>query len=162
MARNISAGLLMCRLASGEPQYFLVHPGGPYFQKKDAGVWTIPKGLPNENEPLLGTAQREFLEETGIRPSPPFSDLGAIKQKGGKHVYAWAFIGQWDPGTGITCNEFMLEWPPRSGKKVPFPEVDRAGWFTYEEALVKIIREQIPLLERARDVFRENKALKNN
>lgn len=157
MTRNISAGLLMCRIFEGELQYFLVHPGGPFFKKKDAGVWSIPKGVPNEGEPLLEAAQREFSEETGIKPSPPFYELGNIRQKAGKIVYAWAFTGQWDSSSGITCNEFLLEWPPRSGKKVSFPEVDKAEWFSFDDAQVKIISAQIPFLEIAKNVVGTNK-----
>lgn len=144
----------MCRFSEGELQYFLVHPGGPYFRKKDAGAWTIPKGLPNEGEPLIDAAKREFEEETGIHPAPPFFDLGNIRQKGGKSVYAWGFIGDWDPVNRITCNEFVLEWPPGSGKKVMFPEVDKADWFSYDAALLKITAEQAPFLERAQQAAR--------
>jgi predicted NUDIX family NTP pyrophosphohydrolase len=147
---KVAAGLLMCRKTGKEVEYFLVHPGGPFFQKKEYGVWTIPKGLPDENEDLLATAQREFFEETGIKASPPFYDIGKIRQKGGKTVHAWAFSGSWVPDTGILCNTFTLEWPPRSGKKVEFPEVDKAGWFTRASASTLMIPEQIPFLERAR------------
>ena len=153
MTHNVSAGLLMCRIFTGDLQYFLVHPGGPYFKKKDAGAWSIPKGLPNEGEPLLEAAQREFLEETGIKPVPPFFELGSIRQKSGKVVYAWAFVGDWDPASGIICNTFLLEWPPKSGRKVSFPEVDRADWFSHEAALLKMIGEQTPFLLRAKDAL---------
>ena len=93
MKQNIAAGLLMCRISGGVLQYFLAHPGGPFFINRDAGVWTIPKGIPEKDEELLETARREFLEETGITPSPPFHYLGTVKQKGGKVVEAWTFLG---------------------------------------------------------------------
>jgi predicted NUDIX family NTP pyrophosphohydrolase len=149
--KNISAGLLMYRKNSGNTEFFLVHPGGPYFARKETGVWTIPKGLPEDKEDLLDAAQREFFEETGIRPTGPFIDVGSIRQKGGKTVFAWAFSGSWAPDSGITCNTFTLEWPPRSGRKVEFPEVDKANWFTLSNASQLIIPEQLPFLERATD-----------
>ena len=153
MAQTLAAGLLMYRSINQEKQYFLVHPGGPFYVKKDNGVWTIPKGLPEHGEDLLTTAQREFFEETGIKPTPPFSELGTIRQKGGKVVHAWAFAGDWDPSAGIKCNLFSLEWPPRSGTKVEFPEVDRAEWFSLKEAKMKIRPEQILFLERLNDLL---------
>lgn len=148
--KKVSAGLLMCNKSAGHLQYFLVHPGGPFFANKDGGAWSIPKGLQENEEDLLAAAQREFLEETGIRPDGPFYELGSITQKGGKIVYAWAFTGAWDPSTGIVCNNFTVEWPPRSGRRVDFPEVDKAGWFDYDRAVGKVIQEQIPFLDRAR------------
>jgi predicted NUDIX family NTP pyrophosphohydrolase len=147
----------MCRLVGENLEFFLVHPGGPYFSNKDAGAWSIPKGLREGDEDLLSTGQREFMEETGIRPAAPFHELGTVKQKGGKVVHAWAFIGSWDPATGIVCNSFSLEWPPRSGRKVDFPEVDKAEWFTYEQAIRKIIQEQIPFINRAKALFESQK-----
>src|SRR5437868_1729489 len=122
MAQLISAGLLMCRWNDTMLEYFLVHPGGPFFKNKDEGVWSIPKGLPEGDEDLLITAQREFLEETGIQPTPPFYQLPIIKQKGGKIVHSWTFQGSWDSVKGIVSNTFKLEWPPRSGKFQDFPE----------------------------------------
>lgn len=153
MTQTVAAGLLMCRKSPGPLAFFLVHPGGPYFRKKDAGVWTIPKGLPEAGESLLETAQREFIEETGIDPIPPFHDLGVIKQKSGKVVRAWAFLGSWDPDAGITCNQFTLEWPPRSGRQMSFPEVDKAAWMDLETARTFILAQQIPFLERALKIF---------
>jgi predicted NUDIX family NTP pyrophosphohydrolase len=150
MKQNLAAGLLMWRETDGNAEYFLVHPGGPFFKSKDVGVWSIPKGIPEEGEGLLDTAQREFFEETGIHPSPPFRDIGSVRQKGGKLVHAWMFSGAWDPQTGIKCNTFALEWPPRSGKIVNFPEVDRARWMDYHEATRMINSAQIPFLEKAR------------
>lgn len=150
---KISAGLLMCRVFDGELQYFLVHPGGPYFRKKEEGFWTIPKGLPDGDEELIETAKREFFEETGIAPTPPFYELGNIRQKGGKIVHAWAFRGSWEPGEGIQCNRFSIEWPPGSGKRMEFPEVDRAGWFLYRDAVTMIKAEQIPFLNKGKELF---------
>jgi predicted NUDIX family NTP pyrophosphohydrolase len=154
MTRNVAAGLLMCRKTPEALSFLLVHPGGPYFRNKEAGVWTIPKGLPEAGEDLAETARREFFEETGIRPIPPFHDLGTVKQKSGKVVYAWAFLGAWDPVTGITCNEFTIEWPPRSGKRTSFPEVDKAEWMDFETAKKSILPEQIAFLERAAEIFK--------
>lgn len=155
MTRNLAAGLLMCRENGGVHEFFLVHPGGPFFKKKASGCWTIPKGMPEPGEQLIDTARREFMEETGIQPTPPFHDLGMVKQKGGKVVQAWSFSGSWDPATGITCNTFALEWPLQSGKMVEFPEVDKASWMDYELASRLIIAEQIPFLERALDIFKK-------
>ena len=153
MTSNVAAGLLMCDTRDGEIAFFLVHPGGPYFRNKDVGVWTIPKGLPESGEDLLETAQREFFEETGIKPTQPFHELGTIKQKSGKVVHAWAFHGSWNPASGITCNEFTIEWPPRSGKQASFPEVDKAAWMNFETAKKSILAEQFPFLERAQKFF---------
>jgi predicted NUDIX family NTP pyrophosphohydrolase len=150
MKPNLAAGLLMCRISAETPEYFLVHPGGPFFKNKDAGVWSIPKGIPEEAETFLVAAQREFFEETGIKPTPPFHEIGTVKQKGGKVVYAWTFLGAWDPRDGIKCNTFPLEWPPRSGKIVNFPEVDKGRWMEYAEAIRMINPAQIPFLERAK------------
>src|SRR5687767_12697521 len=114
MAVHNSAGLLMYRWANEELEFFLVHPGGPFFKNKDLGVWSIPKGLPENGEDLLHTAQREFKEETGLDANPPFHALGTVQQKAGKIVHAWAFEGEWDSANGITCNSFKIEWPPKS------------------------------------------------
>jgi predicted NUDIX family NTP pyrophosphohydrolase len=153
MAEKLASGLLMCKLVNSDLWYFLVHPGGPFFAKKDRGSWTIPKGEPEASEGHLDAAQREFQEETGLKPIPPFFELGSIKQKGNKIVDAWTFIGDWNAEDGITCNTFTLEWPPRSGKMAQFPEVDKASWMRYEEAIEKIIAEQIPFLDRAQEIF---------
>lgn len=154
MAAHISAGLLMCRKTPDGLEFFLVHPGGPFFKNKDLGTWSIPKGLPDDHENLLQTAQREFTEETGLIPHPPFEPLGSVQQKAGKIVHAWGFLGEWDPATGITCNTFKLEWPPRSGKFEEFPEQDKAAWMSYEQAMKHINPAQIPLLDKAREVFK--------
>lgn len=148
MRKRISAGLVMYRVLDGIPDFFLVHPGGPYFHKKDDGHWSIPKGEPDDGEDLLVTAIREFKEETGITPVGHFFPLGSIVQKGGKEVYAWAFEGDLPKNYVHECNMFEEEWPPHSGKYVDFPEVDKVGFFKFEDLKVKIKAAQIPLIER--------------
>lgn len=134
---QISAGLLMYRLQQGQLQVLLVHPGGPFFRNKDAGAWTIPKGEVQPGEELLATALREFAEEIGMTPTGECIALTAVKQKGGKTVHCWAIVGDLDPAS-IVSNTFQLEWPPKSGRRMDFPEVDRAEWFTPAEAAAKI------------------------
>jgi predicted NUDIX family NTP pyrophosphohydrolase len=131
-----SAGLLMYRWQNKALEFFLVHPGGPFFKNKDEGYWTIPKGEPEGNEALLEAAKREFIEETGIEPVGPYIELGQVKQKGGKVVHAWAF--EKDEVKDVISNNFELEWPIKSGKKVFFPEVDKGAYFGLKEAEVKI------------------------
>jgi predicted NUDIX family NTP pyrophosphohydrolase len=143
-----SAGLLMFRTRNGEVEVLLAHPGGPFFQRKDDGVWTIPKGEAAEGEDLLSRAQIEFLEEIGIAASGPFIDLGSIKQKGGKTVHAWAFEADLPNGFTHRCNTFEMEWPPRSRKLQEFPEVDRVAFFAIPEARRKLIAAQASLLDR--------------
>jgi predicted NUDIX family NTP pyrophosphohydrolase len=123
----------------------LVHPGGPFWAKKDLGAWSIPKGLADEGEDLLAAAKREFLEETGATVEGEFLDLGAHKQPGGKIVVAWAHEGDFDPAL-LKSNTFAIEWPPRSGKTAEFPEVDRAAWYLIDEALEKINKGQRPIV----------------
>jgi predicted NUDIX family NTP pyrophosphohydrolase len=142
---KVSAGLLMYRMRGGERELLLVHPGGPLWAKKDTGAWSIPKGEVAAGEDALSTAQREFEEETGIRPQGQFLSLGTVTQKGGKAVQAWAFEGDCDPAS-IRSNTFLMEWPPRSGKQQEFPEVDRAAFFGLEEAKTKINPAQVALL----------------
>ena len=141
-----SAGLLMYRIRAERPEVMLVHPGGPFFEGKNEGAWTIPKGVIEEGEDDLAAARREFEEETGLRPAGPFLPLGSITQKGGKVVHAWAFEGDAEPAA-IRSNSFRMEWPPRSGKQVDFAEIDRAGFFGIEEAKRKLNPAQIPLLD---------------
>lgn len=150
MPRPISAGLLMVRVAS-PARFLLVHPGGPYFRKRDEHVWSIPKGLPEPGESLLACARREMREETGYEPpAEGYVDLGVVKQSK-KDVRAWAFRDdRWDPAT-LVSETFELEWPPRSGKLARFPEVDRGAFFTLEGAAPKIVTAQLALLERATD-----------
>jgi predicted NUDIX family NTP pyrophosphohydrolase len=152
----IAAGLLMCRTEGAELQFFLVHPGGPFYVKKNEGVWSIPKGLPENNEEILQTAQREFFEETGIKPSGPYHPLGSIKQKSGKIVYAWAFIGEWTSDRGIVSNIFKIEWPPRSKKFIDIPEVDKAEWMSYDQACKMIHPHQLPFLTKAKEIFKSH------
>jgi predicted NUDIX family NTP pyrophosphohydrolase len=150
---QITAGMLMCRNVSRELEFFLVHPGGPFFVRKNEGAWSIPKGIPNEAEDLLLAAQREFFEETGITPTPPFHSLKSTKLKSGKIMHVWLFDGEWDPASGIVSNTFSLEWPPRSGKYKDVPEVDRAEWMSYEKAKVMINPHQAIFLDRAREFY---------
>jgi predicted NUDIX family NTP pyrophosphohydrolase len=142
-----SAGLLMYRRPLHNPEVFLVHPGGPHFAKKDLGAWTIPKGEYDENEHPLQAARREFQEETGFPVGEIFIDLGSIKQKGGKIVSAWAFEGDCEPAKLIS-NSCQVEWPPRSGRLIEIPEVDRGEWFSIDEAKQRIKPTQIPLVDR--------------
>ena len=148
MSANISAGLLMYSIKSGELKVFLVHPGGPFFANRDNGYWGIPKGLQDENEELLKTAKREFEEETGIKPEGDFIPLGSVKQKTGKIVHAWGFKWEDDSKIEIKCNEFEIEWPPKSGKKLTFPEVDKGEFFTVSEANEKMIEAQREFIAR--------------
>lgn len=133
---------------SEEVQFFLGHPGGPFFKDRDQGWWSIFKGMPEEGETLLEAAKREFFEETGLVPAPPFTPLESIKQKGGKTVWAWAFEGAWEEAQGITCNTMRLEWPYKSGKWQSYPEVDEARWFSYQQACQYINGAQLPFLDR--------------
>src|SRR6266702_5001302 len=128
-----SAGLMMFRKLNHELEVFLVHPGGPFWAKKDKGAWTIPKGEFGHYEDPLIAARREFEEETGFQATGEFLDLGSIKQKGGKLVTAWAFQGDCDPSK-LTSNTCEIEWPPRSGRRLEIPEVDRGRWFDLNEA----------------------------
>lgn len=143
---RLSAGLLMYRIQDGAMQVLLAHPGGPFFRNKDDGAWSIPKGEPDADEDLLLTAQREFEEETGIKPTGPFIALKPIKQKGGKLVHAWAFEGDCDPAT-IKSNTFTMEWPPKSGRQMEFPEIDRAEFFDLRVAKQKIKAGQDEFIE---------------
>jgi predicted NUDIX family NTP pyrophosphohydrolase len=146
MPSKKSAGLLVYRLRNGELEVLLVHPGGPFWAKKDEGAWSIPKGEIAENEDSLKAAKREFFEETGFEADGNFIALTPVKQASGKWVYAWAVEGDCDAGA-IKSNTFSMEWPPRSGDKKEFPEVDRAGWFPLEAARQKILKGQVSLLE---------------
>lgn len=150
MAQKISAGLLMYRITREGPEVFLAHPGGPFFWKKDEGVWTVPKGLTEEGEDPLDAAIREFGEETGILPptADRLTPLGSVKQKGGKTVYCWAFEQNGEILSEPKSNTFEMEWPPGSGEKQNFPEIDRLSFFPIEIARQKMIAAQIPFLER--------------
>jgi predicted NUDIX family NTP pyrophosphohydrolase len=142
-----SAGILLYRLRDGGPEVLLVHPGGPFWARKDAGAWSIPKGEYDDAEDPQAGALREFEEETGTALSPAaLADLGTVRLKSGKRVAAWAVEGDLDADT-IASNTFELEWPPRSGRRQAFPEVDRAAWFALDEARVRILDGQRPLLD---------------
>ena len=150
MPKSVSAGLLLYSEAEGELRVLLAHPGGPYFANKDLGSWSIPKGLVHDGEDVLETAKREFAEETGyqLHRDCDFIWLDSVKLKSGKEVFAWAFAGDWETGREPISNTFELEWPPRSGKKESFPEIDRAEMFSIEEANQKINERQKPFLAR--------------
>ena len=151
MAERTSAGILLYRRArDGQIEVLLAHPGGPFFVERDLGDWTIPKGEPDgHGEPLDVVARREFAEETGtpIDPTEPTIHLGSIVQKGGKVVHAWAVEGDLDAAAALS-NTFEMEWPPRSGHRQVFPEIDRVGWFDPAEARRRIKASQIPLIDR--------------
>ena len=140
------AGLLMYRRSRGTLEVLLVHPGGPFWEKKDLGSWSIPKGEYEASEEALAAATREFQEETGLVAGGPFTALTSIRQEGGKLVQAWAFEGDCD-AESLKSTTFSLEWPPNSGRRREFPEVDRAGWFSIEEARRKILPAQADLLD---------------
>jgi predicted NUDIX family NTP pyrophosphohydrolase len=137
----------MFRRSGAGLEVLLVHPGGPFWAKKDRGAWTIPKGEYTADEEPLAAAQREFVEETGARPHGTFAPLGEVKQPGGKHVTAWAVEGDFDPAA-LVSGTFELEWPPRSGRMRSYPEVDRAQWFSLEEARDRILPAQRPFIDR--------------
>ena len=141
-----SAGLLPYRRNGARLEVFLVHPGGPFWAKKDAGAWTIAKGEIGAGEEALAAARREFLEETGFAPEGEFMALPPVRQKGGKLIMAWAIAAQLDPAR-LASNDFSMEWPPRSGKMRDFPEVDRGAWMGLAEAREKLLASQLPLLE---------------
>ncbi len=149
---DISAGLLLYRRRGRRLEVFLVHPGGPYWAKKDLGVWSIPKGLVEEGENLLDAAQREFHEETGFTASGPFQPLSPVKLRSGKTVHAWAAEGDVDP-QAMKSNSFTMEWPPRSGCLQAFPEADRGSWYPLEEAAEKITPGQRALLGELRQLI---------
>jgi predicted NUDIX family NTP pyrophosphohydrolase len=142
---KVSAGILLFRHRPAGVEVMLVHPGGPFWAKKDLGAWSIPKGLVDDGEEHLAAAKREFLEETGMAVDGEFLDLGTHKQPSGKTIAAWACEGDFDPAF-LTSNTFPLEWPPRSGRMVEFPEADRAAWFAIDEALLKINKGQSPIV----------------
>jgi predicted NUDIX family NTP pyrophosphohydrolase len=144
---NVSAGLVLFRRAPGGLQVFLAHPGGPFWQHRDLGAWTIPKGMINPGEVPLDAARREFEEETGVVPLGPYHELGSVKQRSGKVVHAWAWEGDADPGA-VTSNTATIEWPRGSGRLLTFPEVDRCAWFDLEPARQRILPAQREFLDR--------------
>jgi len=141
-----SAGLLMYRIRGGRPEVFLVHPGGPLWAKKDFGAWSIPKGEYKENEDAFAAAKREFFEETGFEARGEFRELGVLRQPSGKRITAWAFEGDAD-ASAFRSNTFRMEWPPRSGRRIEFPEVDRGEWFPIETAREKIRKGQLGFID---------------
>lgn len=147
MLNKKSAGLLLFRQTSGELEVLLAHMGGPYWEKKDEGSWSIPKGEFDENEDPLNAAKREFEEETGTVPVGDFIPLEPLKQPSGKLIYAWAVKAEFDPAT-LRSNMFSIEWPPKSGKQQEFPEIDRAAWLTPEVAKRKILKGQAPFVDQ--------------
>lgn len=159
MSVRTSAGILLYRLDGSGPgglEVLLAHPGGPYFERKDLGHWTIPKGEPDGvDEPLVDVARREFAEETGsvLDPAAPTLELGSIVQKGGKVVHGWAVEGDLEPAAAHS-NEIEIEWPPRSGRRRLFPEIDRVAWFEPAEARRRIKATQIPFIDRLEDALR--------
>jgi predicted NUDIX family NTP pyrophosphohydrolase len=152
--QKVSAGLLLYRRNGGILEVFLVHPGGPFWKKKDMGAWSIPKGEPDPGEELLAAAQREFEEETGCMPSGDYITLSPVRQTGGKAVHAWALEGDCDPAA-VRSNVFTVEWPPRSGRQQEFPEVDRAAWVGMADAKKKINQGQIALLDELARMLHE-------
>jgi predicted NUDIX family NTP pyrophosphohydrolase len=152
MPRKKTAGLLLYRIRNSAIEVFLVHPGGPFWAKKDEGAWSIPKGEFADDEQPLSAAKREFQEETGFSMEGNFMALAPLKQRSGKLVYAWALEGDCDAGA-IKSNLFSMEWPPRSGKRQEYPEVDRASWFTLESAKRRIVPGQIAFLEELQQML---------
>jgi len=144
---KISAGLLLYRVHHRATAAFLVHPGGPFWARKDAGAWSIPKGEAAPGDDLLAVARREFQEETGLDIDGHFRPLSAVRQPSGKVVHAWAVEGDCD-ADAIRSNSFEMEWPPKSGRRQEFPEVDRAAWLDLATARVKIIKGQLGLLDQ--------------
>jgi predicted NUDIX family NTP pyrophosphohydrolase len=154
MAARVSAGFLVYRRRGGSLEVLLAHPGGPYTARRDEGAWTIPKGEPEPGEELLAAARRELREEVGCEARGPLLPLGSVKQRGGKTVHAWACEGDLDAGAPPPSNTFEIEWPPRSGRRQAFPEIDRAAFFPIELARRKIREAQRPFLARLEQALR--------
>jgi predicted NUDIX family NTP pyrophosphohydrolase len=148
-----SAGLLLYRKVDRSMEVFLVHPGGPFWAKKDDGAWSIPKGEIGDGEEALEAAKREFREETGFELQGRFEAMEPVKQTSGKIVYAWSIEGHVE-ASALSSNHFSIEWPPRSGNMKEFPEVDRGAWFAIEAAQKKIVKGQAPLLKRLEERLR--------
>lgn len=150
---RVSGGILLYRQAAAGLEVLLAHPGGPYFRDRDEGHWTVPKGEPDPDEPLLEAAIREFAEETGLPlPDGVRLSLGSITQKGGKVVHAWAVEGDLDPAAARS-NHIEIEWPPRSGRLQSFPEIDRVAWFDTADARRRVKAAQIPLIDRLEEAL---------
>jgi predicted NUDIX family NTP pyrophosphohydrolase len=149
-----SAGILLYRLPGGAPEVLLVHPGGPFWARRDAGAWSVPKGEYEDADDPLAAARREFEEETGtVLETAELLELGDVRQKNGKVVSAWAAEGDLDPDA-VHSNTFTMEWPPRSGRTAEFPEIDRAGWFGIDEARAKLNPAQAEFLDRLLELLR--------
>ena len=151
MPGKLTAGILLYRIRRDELEVFLVHPGGPFWAKKDDGAWSIPKGEVDEGDDLMATAKREFFEETGSPIDGDFQPLPPQRQKSGKVVHAWAVMGDIDANS-VKSNMFSMEWPPRSGMTREFPEVDRGQWFDIPTARQKLMPAQLPLLESLQEL----------
>jgi predicted NUDIX family NTP pyrophosphohydrolase len=154
MARKESAGIVLYRYRDSRLEIFLVHPGGPFWKNKDSGAWSIPKGEFDTGEDPLQAARREFHEETGFSVAGSFIALSPVRQRGGKVVHAWALEGDCE-AESVKSNLFTLEWPPRSGQRKEFLEVDRAGWFSLEMAREKILRGQLMLLDELQRLLKD-------
>ena len=150
---KISAGLLVYRFRNTGVEVFLIHPGGPFWENKDATAWSIPKGEPDNEEDSLQAAQREFLEETGFEAPGPFLKMNPVKQSSQKTIEAWAMKGDYD-ASKMVSNKFEMEWPPKSGRIQSFPEADRANWFPIKEAREKILKGQLPLLDQLEELLK--------
>jgi predicted NUDIX family NTP pyrophosphohydrolase len=161
MPRRNSAGLLMYRIRDGRLEVLIVHPGGPYWAKKDAGSWVIPKGEVEAGEDEFAAAQREFQEETSVIPSRPFLDIGEVIKKSGKRVRAWAFAGDCEPAV-LVSNTFEMEWPPRSGHMQSFPEVDRAEFADASSARKKLNPAEFEFVERLQKALEKELPAKLN
>ena len=144
---NVSAGLLLFRRSGDGLEVFLAHPGGPFWEARDLGAWTVPKGLVEEGEDPLAAAIREFEEETGVAPRGPYLELGSVRQRAGKRVHAWAWEGEADPRR-VRSNLMRAEWPRGSGRWLTFPEVDRCEWFDARNARQKVNPAQAELIDR--------------
>jgi predicted NUDIX family NTP pyrophosphohydrolase len=156
VARRRSAGIVLYRAGEGGLEVLLVHPGGPFWAKKDLGAWSIPKGEYEPGEDAQACALREFEEETGTRlQAPELVELGAVTQKAGKEVTAWAARGDLD-AAAVSSNSFTMEWPPRSGRQQEFPEIDRAEWFALDQARAKLVAAQVELIDRLAERVRND------
>jgi predicted NUDIX family NTP pyrophosphohydrolase len=149
---KVSAGILLYRRTGGQVEVLLIHPGGPFWRGRDQGAWMIPKGGVEEGEEIAACAIREFEEELGSKPDGEPWPLCRVRQAGGKWVEAFALEGDLD-AERIVSNEFTLEWPPRSGQFQPFPEVDRAAWFSLERAREQVLPSQLPILDALEDAL---------
>lgn len=156
MPSKKSAGVLPFRFYNKKPEVLLAHPGGPFWKNKDLGAWSIVKGEYNDDEEPLTAAKREWREETGLKLPGKYIPLTPVKQKSGKEIIAWAVEADFEP-TAIKSNSFEIEWPPKSGKKQSFPEIDRAAWFSIKEAKEKINPAQVALIDELMEIMNAKK-----